>query len=606
MIVLRITIGRTTQEVRTDRTDIVVGSDPTADVTLQNAGLPGRALRLRRRDSEVDVEVLGEGRKVTMRVGDAIEVGSAGIELAGLVPPLDGAAPVFGGYDDDLGAAAPGPFQLAEDPAGPLPRADQPTREARPPPVPAPGTTAAAPPPRPKRRAAPAPARQKPGPATTPTAGASAAAAAALAEAARQEARKDLKPVDFPEPDFGSELLRQLRRSPFFAVSLGVHLLIFFVLTLFDTTSKTKPLREGPGAISASMDAEEEELGEEFEEMVDIEGLPQPESPLPDLEDLVEPDELPKPEPKTRPSPFERELQDIELEEPRPLEIGVMPGLTAATARRRDRRPKMPKAELKREFTKGAAGTSNQRSAEVVRAGLGRGRFGKGAQLEQLEREDVLVVDGSFDHIERVLDMLQIEYVKKSTWFLSTPKPEDFKGFKVVFWNCGERLGPRHIKGVARRLREFVRSGGYLFTTDWAVAHIVNVAFEGYLKTAAGRTHLPEMTLPIEAAESAEGHPLLEGVFLPGVRGKWWLEQASFDVRIGKKDKVTVLIECPMLRDTFNRSPIVAATFSYGRGRVLHTMGHYYQEAGNLAGTISAHRLALNFVLMRLEQDKGR
>jgi hypothetical protein len=59
-----------------------------------------------------------------------------------------------------------------------------------------------------------------------------------------------------------------------------------------------------------------------------------------------------------------------------------------------------------------------------------------------------------------------------------------------------------------------------------------------------------------------------------------------------------------MLRDTFNRSPAVAATFHYGRGRVLHTMGHYYQEAGNLAGTISAHRLALNFVLMRLDQDR--
>jgi hypothetical protein len=49
----------------------------------------------------------------------------------------------------------------------------------------------------------------------------------------------------------------------------------------------------------------------------------------------------------------------------------------------------------------------------------------------------------------------------------------------------------------------------------------------------------------------------------------------------------------------------VAATFHYGRGRVLHAVGHYYQEAGNLAGTIAAHRLALNFVLMRLAQDKA-
>ncbi len=51
-------------------------------------------------------------------------------------------------------------------------------------------------------------------------------------------------------------------------------------------------------------------------------------------------------------------------------------------------------------------------------------------------------------------------------------------------------------------------------------------------------------------------------------------------------------------------SPAVASTFHAGRGRVLHTLGHYYQEAGNLAGTNSVHRLALNFVLMRLDQDR--
>jgi hypothetical protein len=73
---------------------------------------------------------------------------------------------------------------------------------------------------------------------------------------------------------------------------------------------------------------------------------------------------------------------------------------------------------------------------------------------------------------------------------------------------------------------------------------------------------------------------------------------------VGRKDAVTVLIECPMLSDTFNRSSAVAATFHYGRGRVLHTMGHYFQEAGNLVGTMAAHRLALNFVLMRLDQDR--
>ena len=257
-----------------------------------------------------------------------------------------------------------------------------------------------------------------------------------------------------------------------------------------------------------------------------------------------------------------------------------------------------------RTFTKGAAGSSNKESARIVRAALGGGRFGNGATLDDLDEDDILVVDGSFDDIHRVLDALRIKYVRKTPWSLLTPKPADFSTYKCIFWDCGESLGRRRMPSIGKKLREFVRNGGYLFTTDWGVANVLNYAFPGYLKTNGNKAHLPEMVLTIEAARSAKDHPLLEGVFHPGVKGKWWLEQASFDMSVGRKDAVTILIDCPMLRDSFNRSPAVAATFHYGRGRVLHTMGHYYQKAGNLAGTMSAHRLALNFVLMRLDQDR--
>ena len=92
-------------------------------------------------------------------------------------------------------------------------------------------------------------------------------------------------------------------------------------------------------------------------------------------------------------------------------------------------------------------------------------------------------------------------------------------------------------------------------------------------------------------------------MFHRGVQARWWLEQASFDIEPLRKRRSTVLIESPDLEDLFGRNPAVAVTFKYGRGRVLHVMGHYYQEAGNLAGTVSAQRLALNFVLMRLAKD---
>ena len=41
----------------------------------------------------------------------------------------------------------------------------------------------------------------------------------------------------------------------------------------------------------------------------------------------------------------------------------------------------------------------------------------------------------------------------------------------------------------------------------------------------------------------------------------------------------------------------VAATFRYGKGRVLHMLGHVYQKEGNLKGTFSAQRLMANFLI---------
>jgi hypothetical protein len=619
LIVLRITAGKVPQDIRIDRAEVVLGSDPTADVTLQHVGLAPRALRMRREDDELAVEFLDSARSLRLRAGDAFEIGEdVGVEIVSLGTD---ASLLFGGYGDDLATRSSlGPIELADDEPA-LPRADA-TRPAAstgplaPPPQPAPPHPAPVPsrPPAGEAPAAPTPPASALAEEARRVAARHAAARAraaqaqearAQAEKAREERRKaELKAVKFPDPNFSAELMAQLRRTPFFAISLGVHLLIFLLLMLLDSTNQGDPIAEGPGAITASLDAEADEMGE-FVPEVEPEGLPMPEEPLADLPPTFDEPVEEKPRPPTPDDPFRRERTEIEESEAAPEDIGIMPGLRAASARPRKRKPRMPKAELKRAFTKGAAGSSNQLSADFVRAELGRGRKGDAAKLlQELTRDDVLVVDGSFDHIERVLDALEIQYVKKSPFSLTQPRVETFKSYKVVFWNCTESLGPRKIQVVTKELRRFVQDGGYLFTTDWGVANVLAIAFPGYLKTRGNRAHLPEMTLPIRPAESALGHPLLEGVFLPGVEGKWWLENASFDVEAGRRDKVTVLIESPMLKSTFNRSPVVAATFHYGRGRVLHTMGHYYQEAGNLAGTIAAHRLALNFVLMRLDQDR--
>lgn len=602
MIVLRLTIGTTAHDIRSESRALIVGSDPTADVTLAHPDLAPRALQITREGSEVAVELLGTDKRALLRVGDEIELAGVGVALLGLLPPGEAAGAAaaglaFGGYDDDLPPRADAPATAP--PARTFELSDTTTsgERAEPPAVDANADARSA---AEAQAAAEAEAKAK-----AREAARARAQAKARAEAQRRPTPQELaasrQQVRFPAPDFGTELVEQLKKSPFYAISIGFHVFVFFILSLIYTTDD-RPLRDGAGAVKASMAAEAEELGEEVEE-IEIDGLPKEPAELPDLE---EPDlrDLAPPEAATPPNPSPLRIDDDVLEDPDPPQIGLMPSLRAANRQVRPRKPKMPKVDAAKTFTKGAAGQSNQDAAKIVRAQLGKGRFGKAVTLDDLDEDDILVVGGSFDHIEKTLDALRIKYVKKAPWALTSPTPETFKDHKIVFWNCGESLGRRRMAAVGKRLQAFVRAGGYVFTTDWGVANVLPYAFPGYIRTNGNRAHLPEMVLQIEPARSARNHPLLEGVFLPGVKGKWWLEQASFDMSVGRADAVTILIECPALREQFNRSPAVAATFHYGRGRVLHAMGHYFQEAGNIAGTIAVHRLALNFVLMRLEQDR--
>lgn len=218
--------------------------------------------------------------------------------------------------------------------------------------------------------------------------------------------------------------------------------------------------------------------------------------------------------------------------------------------------------------------------------------------LTGIRGKDVLVVDGAFDHIERALGTLGVPYTKTSPWNLGNQQPFKIDGYKIILWNCGESLGQRRGKRVWPHLRSFVEKGGFLYTTDWAVSTVLVHAFPGSLTSNGSRAHLPEMVVPITPLRGATSSLYLRGVLGSPTPAKWWLEQASFDMTAGPSFRGTALVESTILKKTFNRSATMAAVFRHGHGRVLHSMGHAYQEAGNLAGAIAAQRLLLNFILM--------
>jgi hypothetical protein len=215
-----------------------------------------------------------------------------------------------------------------------------------------------------------------------------------------------------------------------------------------------------------------------------------------------------------------------------------------------------------------------RQAAARVRDAVLRGGGTLGTALSGLRREDILVVRGSFDHMEVVLEELRLPYTLVSPFEIAE-SADGLKAHKVVFWN-------------------------------WAVSHLVAPAFPGHVATSGAQRTLPEMIIDVQPGH-ARDNPLLEGVFPEGGRMKWWLESASQDVQVVPGAAVDVLVESPTLSaPPYSRSPVVAATFAYGQGRVLHVMGHYYQQKGTMTGAAGAQRLALNFVRMRLEKDGAR
>jgi hypothetical protein len=407
---------------------------------------------------------------------------------------------------------------------------------------------------------------------------------------------------------FEDEMLAALRRSPWFVLSAAIHALALILLVLFGPSPVVRKVPTEPYGVLTQSAANEDPLLSGGPKDADPERPPE-ELQAPDLAEVPEPPR--PPESWVPPTPDARPLADVALpsievdpQAPPPL---VGPSAQALRARVT---PKVaappPKAAAPEGLDEEHAYEMNRQAAAKVREQIARGGGALGKLLRGLRDEHILVVRGAYDHMELVLEELGIPFTQASPFALA--QGHDWSGHKAVFWNCGlTTLQPAERQRVATDVRQFVRSGGYLFTTDWALEDILLPAFPRLLDTTRRRVTLPELVVDVRPASAAMGHPFLEGVLESAEPMRWWLERSAHDVRVLDASRVTVLLEAPELgTPRWDRGSAIAVTFQEGRGRVLHLVGHHYQQKSNLAGAVGAQRLPLNFLRMRLEADGAR
>lgn len=191
------------------------------------------------------------------------------------------------------------------------------------------------------------------------------------------------------------------------------------------------------------------------------------------------------------------------------------------------------------------------------------------AALEAVEAADIVVVEGSYDHVELVLDALELPYQRVSTGQLeSLPLRPD----QLLVVNCPGTVS----RGALERIRRFVEAGGSLFTTDWALRHVIEPAFAGML--AYNERATADDVVRIEVCQ--HDNPFLTGVMDGRDDPQWWLEGSSYPIRV-LSPAVSVLITSRELEEKYGEAP-VAVSFPWGKGEVFHMISHYYLQRTEL------------------------
>ena len=174
----------------------------------------------------------------------------------------------------------------------------------------------------------------------------------------------------------------------------------------------------------------------------------------------------------------------------------------------------------------------------------------------------------------------------------------DLSKTKIMVVNCGAEFDGEAI-GV---VRDFVSHGGFLMTTDWALDSCLQKAFPGFVAWNSGYTSANT----VDAVVVDHDPDLTKG--LPSV-AHWRLEDKSQMVQVVRPMAVQVLVRSPhLMREDPSQLGILALTFPYGDGQVLHIVGHFdnnTDRASNLAlhdpapiiGIALRQALAANFIM---------
>jgi hypothetical protein len=192
-------------------------------------------------------------------------------------------------------------------------------------------------------------------------------------------------------------------------------------------------------------------------------------------------------------------------------------------------------------------------------------------ELDGVTSAEIAVVTGQYDHIERVLTATAVPFTRVAPHEAAAL---DWQRLQVLLVSCPGMLPPQ----AGERIAPWVRRGGYLLTTDWALKHLIEPVFPGTVRHNGVQT--PDTVVRIAGGESVDD-PLISGFLESGREPLWWLESASYPIEVLDPARVRVLIRSGEVGRSWGADPVVV-TFEEGHGTVVHMLSHLYLQRSDV------------------------
>lgn len=222
-------------------------------------------------------------------------------------------------------------------------------------------------------------------------------------------------------------------------------------------------------------------------------------------------------------------------------------------------------------------------TGEALRARLRGERPVDAKLLDETLRGEVVEVLGAYDHIGDVLRATGVPFARVMPEQLESL---DWNLAKTVLVNCPGQI-PQEAIAI---LREWVRAGGTLITTDWALKHTVEPAFPGLVRHNGAQT--PDCVVKVQTVGD---DPLLSGFLEDGREPLWWLEGASYPIEVLDRERVRVLLASDEVGSRWG-APAVVVRWDEGKGEVLHLLSHLYLQRAETRCTRDRASAAAFFV----------